>query len=223
MRIRHGRIALELHQVRRGDGPALLLLHGLYEESASWGEAPAVWAGSIYALDFSGHGRSEWLTGGGYTPELLAADADAALAQIGRAALAGAGVGAYVALLLAGTRPELVPAALLLSGAGLAGGGAQPDFTGPRFPLLDSPAPDEPPASETTRHDPLVRALARDVRPPDYAAPFAHAARRLLLLEDGTPRPPWWQAVRQAPGAQTVAADLHLAFTRLAQLYGEQG
>ena len=132
MRIKHGRVSLELHELVRRDGPALLLLHALYGSHSDWGESPGCWPGAVYGLDFSGHGGSAWVTGGGYTAELLAGDADAALAQIGHATLAGAGIGAYVALLLAGARPEHVPAALLLPGAGLEGGGAAPDFENPR-------------------------------------------------------------------------------------------
>jgi len=212
MRLRHGRIELELHQRARRDGLPLLLLHALYGSSADWGEAVAVWPGSIYALDFCGHGHSDWLTGGGYCPELLVGDADAALAHIGRAAVAGAGLGAYVALLLAGTRPADVPAALLLPGAGLDGSGATPDFSR-RFPthLIGV----EPPAS-AARHDPLVCANEMSVRPIAYAQAFAETARRLLLFEDGAPRPPWWDAARQSPVAEVFSGDLDAALRRLA-------
>ena len=208
MRIKHGRVTLELHQFARREGPPLLLLHGLYGSSADWGEAPGSWPGAVWALDFAGHGRSESVAGGAYYPELLAGDADAALAHIGRAALAGAGVGAYVALLLAGARRDTVRAALLLPGAGLAGGGALPDFQ------RDFPHPVFA-TREPGLHDPLVSVLDRDVRPVDYAEAFARAARRLLLLEDGQSRPQWWEATRHGPTAETVTADLRTAFARL--------
>ena len=128
MRVTHARTALELHELSQRDGPALLLLHALGGSSADWSEVPALWPGRVYALDFSGHGRSEWVRGGVYLPELLAGDADTAIAEVGAAAIAGAGIGAYVALLLAGGRRASVPAALLLPGRGLEGGGAAPDF-----------------------------------------------------------------------------------------------
>ena len=54
------------------------------------------------------------------------ADADAALARLGRATLLGRGLGAYVALLLAGARPKPVRGAILCDGPGLAGGGSRP-------------------------------------------------------------------------------------------------
>jgi pimeloyl-ACP methyl ester carboxylesterase len=208
MRITHGRITLELHEFAHRQGPTLLLLHALGGSSEDWGEAPAMWPGSVYALDFCGHGRSDRVTGGGYFPELLLGDADAALAQIGRSAVAGAGLGAYVALLLAGTRSELVSAALLLPGPGLAGGGALPDFTR-EFPSS---------AASPTAHEIMTSALDRDVRPVDYADAFARTARRLLLLEDGNPRPPWWDAARRSPSAELVATQLRDALTHLAQV-----
>src|SRR5690606_8724461 len=64
--------------------------------------------------------------GGAYPPELYAGDVDAALAVVGPCHLAGEGLGAWVCLLVAGARRDLVPATLLLPGAGLAGGGALP-------------------------------------------------------------------------------------------------
>jgi pimeloyl-ACP methyl ester carboxylesterase len=212
MRLTHGRISVELHELARRQGPALLLLHALYGSSEDWGEAPAVWPGSVYALDFAGHGRSEWLTVGGYYPELLVADADVALAHIGSAAIAGAGLGAYVALLLAGTRPDAVPAALLLPGAGLSGIGPAPNYSHD-FPavLLSSASP-----SATRACDPLVHLLELSVRPPDYAAAFARHARHLFFVEDGEPRPPWWEAARRAPHAEGVGAEPTAAFGRLA-------
>jgi len=211
MRLAHGRVTLELHELRQADGPALLLLHELYGSAASWGDAPAMWPGAVYALDFCGHGRSDWIKGGGYYAELLVADADAALAHIGRAAVAGAGLGAYVAALLAGARPDLVPAALLLPGAGLAGGGETPDFNRPRA-AMDPPTVDEPDGG----HDPLVGVLDRDVRPPDYVALLVQPARCLLLLKDGQARPPWWEAIQCHAAADPVPSDLRRALARLA-------
>ena len=201
MRLRHGRIWLELHVRRRGDGAPLLLLHGLGGSARDFGPGFDAWSGPVFALDFSGHGASERLRGGAYYPELLAADADAALAEIGAAAVAGAGLGAYVAVLLAGARSELVPAALLLPGAGLDGGGPEPAAS--RRKRLEHALAED----EAT----LLDALGRDLRPPEYAAELAGAARRLVLLEDGAPRPAWWEAVRRrthAPPAQSLADGL---------------
>ena len=210
MRVVHGRVALEVAVLSPPPSPTpvgvppLLLLHGLFGSSADWAEGRAEWPAAIYALDFSGHGRSRRVKGGAYTPELLAGDADAVLEEIGGVALAGAGIGAYVALLVAGARPDLVCAALLLPGLGLEGGGPQPLFEQP-LPGLETRVAGEP---EGGRHDPLVRQLSWDVRPPDYARAFADGASRLLFAGDGTPRPPWWEAARRAERAQVVTAAL---------------
>ena len=123
----HNRVTLALHQVRRGDGRPLLLLHGLGEAAPD--EVPpwlTTWAGPIAALDFTGHGRSTLPLGGGYTAEILLADADIALAELGQATVLGRGLGAYVALQLAGSRPADVIGAVLADGPGLAGGATFP-------------------------------------------------------------------------------------------------
>ncbi|MEO8603428.1 MAG: alpha/beta hydrolase [bacterium] len=208
MRLRHARVELELHVLSERDGPALLLLHQLGGSSADWGEVPALWPGRVFGLDFSGHGASQGMRGGVYQPELLAGDADAALAEIGPAALAGAGIGAYVTLLLAGGRADLVPAALLLSGRGLDGGGAQPNWDISSLAGLD-------PAAHTPLPDgcdPRCCVLETDPRPPDYAAHFGRAARRLLRFEDGTSRPPWWAAA----GGEAVSGTITDALRHLA-------
>lgn len=215
MRIVHARVSLALHELRSAEGPPLLLLHPLRGSSAHWGDAVGAWPGRVLALDFCGHGASGWLKGGGYLPELFAADADAALAEIGPASLAGAGVGAYAALLLAGGRPEQVPAALLLPGAGLAGGGARPDFDA--FAGGGSARVSDGDRGSAPGTDPLVRTAELDVRPTDYAESFAAAAKRLLLAEDGSPRPPWWEAVRASPHARRAPADLSRALAALAR------
>ncbi|MEN8185234.1 MAG: hypothetical protein ABFS46_22145 [Myxococcota bacterium] len=131
MQLRHGRIELALHELRTGTGPGLLLLHSLWGSSGDWGDEVAGWPGPVHALDLAGHGSSGWLRGGSYSPEQFASDADAAIAELGSVRLAGTGVGAYAALLLAGARPDQVPAALLLPGCGLEGGGPVPEFLAP--------------------------------------------------------------------------------------------
>jgi pimeloyl-ACP methyl ester carboxylesterase len=172
--------------------------------------AAELWPGPVFALDFSGHGSSGPLRGGAYHPEILAGDADAALAHIGPARLAGAGVGAYVALLLAGGRPDVVPGALLLPGPGLEGGGAAP------APAFDTQARWADLGALLPGSDPAVRRLERDIRPPDYAEAFARAARRLLLSEGDFARPPWWEAVRAGPTATPVPGNLAGGLARLA-------
>jgi pimeloyl-ACP methyl ester carboxylesterase len=219
--LRHGRVLLALHQLRPGEGGALLCLHALRGSAADWAPVADAWPGPVYALDFAGHGASGWLAGGGYSPELLAGDADVALARLGTARLAGAGLGAYVALLLAGARPEHVPGALLLPGEGLGGRGAEPDPASEPSLEWARLRGEPPPPAERPAFDPFTTLLEREFRPPDYAAAFAARASRLLLLEDGEPRPPWWQAAAAAPAAKRIETESAAqALARLAEQVG---
>ena len=52
-----------------GNGPAVLLLHGFLENAHVWDlVAPPLAAGGyhVYALDWRGHGDSDWIGPGGY-------------------------------------------------------------------------------------------------------------------------------------------------------------
>jgi pimeloyl-ACP methyl ester carboxylesterase len=203
-------VSLALHPLREGAGRPLLCLHAVGGSARDFRDAAQRWPGPAFGLDFSGHGDSQPLRGGGYFPENLAGDADAALARIGPALLLGAGIGAYVALLLAGARPDAVAGALLLPGAGLEGGGAAPDPASNTLARwTDFAAP--PPGC-----DPAVRRLERDIRPPEYAEAFARAARGLLLAEGDFPQPPWWQAIRSSGAASPAPGDLEAGLARLA-------
>jgi pimeloyl-ACP methyl ester carboxylesterase len=211
--LHHGRVELVLHRHAEGEGLPLVLLHGLGADADSLRAHEPRWRGPVYALDFSGHGSSRWLSGGGYHPELLAGDADVALAALGSAVLCGWGLGAWVALLLAGARPEQVPAALLLAGAGLDGGGAAPNHAEPRVWR-------EPPVSAAaiagTGPDPAALvSLGRDIRPEAYACDYARGAKRVVLIEDGQPRPPWWQAVAAVPGVEQRTGQLNAVLAEL--------
>jgi pimeloyl-ACP methyl ester carboxylesterase len=212
IRLTHVRVALALHPLRpTGDAavPALLLLHGLGERSPEALPATAeAWPGAVYALDFTGHGASTVPKGGGYSAEVLMGDADAALAHLGRATVLGRGLGAYVALLLAGARPAAVRGAILCDGPGLGGGGARPGT--PMLGWVDprSPAPPDPYA---------LLDLARDVRPPEYAVAFAQQAVSMSGLARpfsicAAERAPWIRAVVDETGAPDTTLDEALAF-----------
>jgi pimeloyl-ACP methyl ester carboxylesterase len=197
----HNRIWLALHRLKDASGRPLLLLHGLGERSPN--ELPpeyADWPGPVHALDFTGHGMSTVPQGGGYTCELLLADADAALAALGEATIVGRGLGAYIALLLAGARAALVRGAILRDGPGLAGGGTS--ARSPYIPIVDT--------QQLAPPDPFAIAdLATDLRPPSYATSYALLAEQ----ESGLVRPvmvcarenpDWLSAVVNALGIETV-------------------
>ena len=201
----HGRITLALHRLRAGgdrpDGRPLLVLHGLGESAPEAVPARvAAWPGPVWALDLTGHGASTIPVGGGYSCELLMADADAALGHLGEATVYGRGLGGYVALLIAGARPQLVRGAVIDDGPGLTGGGVEP---GTPFVL---PEPLRVPGSP----DPYaLLELSVDVRPPDYATTFARQAATLSGLDVAVAvaavvRPSWLAAVAQEPGVQQM-------------------
>jgi pimeloyl-ACP methyl ester carboxylesterase len=204
----HLRSRLALHTLRAGDGMPLLHLHGLAEASPlAVPAALEAWPGPVYALDFTGHGESSVPAGGGYTAEALMGDADTALAHLGHATLFGRGLGAYIALLLAGARPAQVHGAVLFDGPGLLGGGTAP--CSPSVVAID-PAAVAPP-------DPFALAeLARDLRPTDYAGTFARLATQASPLEHpiavaAVNRPDWLVAVVREPGVVELPIDEAIA------------
>jgi pimeloyl-ACP methyl ester carboxylesterase len=213
--LRHNVIDLALHALRpaQDDGVPLLLLHGLGERTPTVAPAwAASWPGGVHGLDFTGHGASTVPQGGGYSAEVLMGDADNALAHLGPCAVAGRGLGAYVALLIAGARPKLVRGTVLSDGPGLTGGGPNPVFGSViRLPVGPHPAPDPWALVE----------LSRDVRPADYATSFARLVLQVSELRNplvvtARVRPPWLEAVADEPGVvevDTMAEALSLVRT----------
>jgi pimeloyl-ACP methyl ester carboxylesterase len=206
----HGRVKLALHMLREAKGPTLLLLHGLGHRSPKavpgWAES---WPGSVHALDFTGHGESTRPRGGGYTAEILMGDADAALARLGPCTVVGHGLGAYIALLLAGARPVAVRGAILCDGVGLIGGP-----TDSFAPVLYQVAEAEPVDGAP---DPwaLVE-LNSDPRPPDYSTMFARLAVSRSTVDPAIAvaakvRPAWLAAVAAEPGVVEMSLETALA------------
>ena len=220
--VHHGRVALALHTLarRRREAPGLLLLHALGGCSADWSGAIRDWPGDVFALDFSGHGESDWLRGHGYSPEGFAAEADVALAILAESAaihLAGAGLGAYVTLLLAAARRQQVAGALLLPGAGLAGGGSLPcdvdaNIADAFRSWLHAPAR----AAGGHAFDPQVSRCDHDLRPVDYAEAFAREAPPLLVAGIAGP-PPWLETAIRCAGATAVPGTAADAIRALAE------
>ena len=125
-------------------------------------------------------------------------DADIALAHLGPSTLLGRGLGAYIALMIAGARPDLVRGAVLDDGAGLAGGGENPGSVYIPPPMT----------TDGTTPDPwALTDLSRDLRPADYATAYVRLALQFSGLD--TPvsvaarfRPPWVAAVAAEPGVR---------------------
>lgn len=202
--LQHYRVRLALHRLRDGEGRPLLLLHGLGERTpASPPGYLDAWPGPVWGLDLTGHGDSTVPVGGGYTAEILLADVDHALAELGTVTVLGRGLGAYLALLVAGARPEKVRGAILFDGPGLIGGGVRPGSAW----IADLDVGDDEPSP-----DPFALAeLARDIRSPDYANIYARLAAEGSDLANPicvstVSRPEWLVALTEEPGV----ADLPL-------------
>ena len=214
--LRHGKVELALHHLRdatAAGGRPLLVLHGLGEaaprSAPRWTDG---WPGPVAALDFTGHGESTIPRGGGYTAELLLGDADAALNALtdGDPAqsitVVGRGLGAYVALQLAGARAAQVHGAILVDGPGLAGGPTGPTSQS-FFSLPASGTPPDPYA--------LVE-LGRDLRPPDYATLFVRLSLAGSDLDEPIAvasvfRPDWLDAVAREHGVLQATLDEAMA------------
>jgi pimeloyl-ACP methyl ester carboxylesterase len=197
--LQHNRVTLALHELdpgRDGDARPLLMLHGLGERTPVSPPEHLDWPGRVLGLDFTGHGDSTVPTGGGYTTEVLLGDVDAALTHLDEpVTILGRGLGAYVGLLCAAARPDVVHGVVMTDGPGLAGGGVHPGSRALVNPV-DLSSPPDPYA---------MMELARDIRPADYARTFAG------LVADGSQldvplwvaavvRPAWIQAILDLPG-----------------------
>lgn len=117
-------LALNIRHWGHAQAPALFMLHGWMDSSASFRflvEAlQADW--HVIAPDWRGFGDSAWERGSYYAPDYLA-DLDALLEHFSPdrpVRLVGHSMGAMVAGLYAGIRPERVQALALVEGFGLA-------------------------------------------------------------------------------------------------------
>jgi pimeloyl-ACP methyl ester carboxylesterase len=118
--VRSGEVLLSGEQ--HGEGPAVVLLHGLSatRRYVVMGSRTLERSGQcVIAYDARGHGRSTPAPGRAYGYEHLAADLAAVLDEAGvqRALLAGASMGAHTALCFALAHPERVAALALITPA----------------------------------------------------------------------------------------------------------
>ncbi len=221
----HGHVELALHELASGrssgerrDGASpkglapysgrstttpLLLLHALGGRTSTLPTVVAAnWRGPVFGLDFTGHGVSTCPVGGGYSCELLMADADAALREIGPAVILGSGIGGYVGLLVAGAAPSRVSGVIVSGGSGLAGGGTRPGSESIVVP---------PHTSDRSTPDPFALVeLSTDVRPPHYVASFVRHFVTASSLDQPVAvctaaRPAWLGAVVEEFGVSVCA------------------
>ena len=101
---------MRLQSLEAGQGPPLILLHGLFGSARNWGAVQKALAGDyrVVALDLRNHGASPHAPGMDYAAQ--AADVAETLAALGikRAVVLGHSMGGKAAMMLALTRPKLV-------------------------------------------------------------------------------------------------------------------
>ena len=148
-----------------GEGPGILLLHGLAGTAVEW-EETAAWLSAthrVVALDQRGHGRSERRPAD-VSREALVADAIAAIDELALApaVLIGQSLGGHTAFLVAAARPDLVRGLVIAEASPVEAKPGQPEeirkllSAWPMFPSCDA-------AQEFFGGTPAGRAWARNL------------------------------------------------------------
>jgi pimeloyl-ACP methyl ester carboxylesterase len=115
---------LRQHLLEWGSGDRIVLLvHGFLEHAHAWDWVAPRLAGAgyhVHALDWRGHGDSEWIGPGGYYhfADYVADLAAVVRALGGKAALVAHSMGGSASTLYAGTEPERVTRLALVEGLG---------------------------------------------------------------------------------------------------------
>ena len=103
---------LKLHCLERGEGELAVLLHGWLDHAGSFDLLAPLLPGRTVALDFRGHGDSQWVGPGGFYHFVeYIADLDGALELLSPqepVRIVGHSMGAAAALIYAATRPTRV-------------------------------------------------------------------------------------------------------------------
>jgi pimeloyl-ACP methyl ester carboxylesterase len=103
---------LKLHCLERGEGEMAVLLHGWLDHAGSFDLLAPLLPGRTVALDFRGHGDSQWVGPGGFYHFVeYIADLDGALELLSpqeQVRIVGHSMGAAAALIYAATRPARV-------------------------------------------------------------------------------------------------------------------
>ena len=160
-----------------GDGPPLVMLHGLTGHAHTWDHTAAALSDRyrVLALDQRGHGDSEWAPpyGGGQMAEDLLAFLDAL--QLGEVTLMGLSMGGLVAFIFAASHPERVRDLIVLDiGPEIAAAGARQVAAGLA-------------ANHVFSSEDEAVAQARAVNPrPTYEALRHRVRHNLRSLPDGT-------------------------------------
>jgi pimeloyl-ACP methyl ester carboxylesterase len=101
---------MRLEVIDAGQGPPLVLLHGLFGSARNWGAVQKALAQDyrVIAMDLRNHGASHHMAGMGYAAQASDIAETMAALGIGRAVVLGHSMGGKAAMMLALTRPDLV-------------------------------------------------------------------------------------------------------------------
>jgi esterase len=190
-----------------GDGPPLVMLHGLSGHARTWDHTAAAVRDRyrVVALDQRGHGDSEWASRYGFA--LMADDLLGFLdaLDLGKVTLMGLSMGGIVSFLFAASHPERVSRLLVLDiGPEIAPAGARQVaaalaakdvFESEDEAFAQARAANPRPTDEALRHR-----VANNLRPlPDGKLTFKYdtALRRLGAIQDQTTDELWaaWRGV----------------------------
>lgn len=101
---------MRLNVIEAGQGPALVLLHGLFGSARNWGGVQKALAQQyrVIAMDLRNHGASLHAVGMDYAAQASDVAETMAALGIGRAIVLGHSMGGKAAMMLALTRPDMV-------------------------------------------------------------------------------------------------------------------
>lgn len=210
--IRRGDVSIAVTDLG-GDGPPLLLLHGLAGSSRELLPTAEALADSfrVVLFDQRGHGRSTRRPDDLSRPAFVS-DAVAvveALAPGQRWTLVGQSMGAHTAFLTAAARPDLVASMVMLEGH-VAGDDdpAQAVGLGRYFASWPLPFPDEASAREFLGNDAIVDAWIADLvtTPDGLVPPFDADIMERAIAAVHEPRWAEWQTLK-VPTLAIFAAD----------------
>ena len=121
---------IRIHAYHLGDGPPLLLLHGMSANARTWGRAAEALGTRhrVIAVDLRGHGHSD-SPAPGYGESDFVADAAGVIRQLGIGAVdvIGHSFGGRIAMQLAGQNPERVRRLVLEEAFGSGSDGITPE------------------------------------------------------------------------------------------------
>ena len=164
---------VRIHYIERGEGSAVILLHGMtgsaasnYDQTGAIGELAR--SHRVVAIDFRGHGKSDKPpSADSYRPDRLVEDVIAVLddRKIGRAHLVGYSIGGSTVRRLASAAPKRV-LSVTLGGDGFFDGGWR--VLGTEDPVGNDPSPPAvaQPMWDTDPDSPIYRAFSEGVSKP---------------------------------------------------------